>query len=479
MYLFFQNTSIVVFPENGILGYGLTERHILAPYLEYIPEIDNGENGGINLCSENDTADLTPVQHRLSCLAKTYHVYLIANIGEVKDCSSQVKCPSDGHYQYLTNVAYDWNGNFLVKYRRMHNVYNHLIATDKPEETDFAVFQTPFGKFGLCSSQDLVYKEPGISLVEKHKIDHLVLPTIWRDKLPLWSAIGLHSSWARTMSVNILAAGAHIPFWTMTGSGLYSPKGVVSYYRRKSHYAGKVVVDAVCKDPTAYFSKSRNSGSCFSEFQKPNFNKREKLVQVNDDDMFYEDIYGDMILFTEMTKKYGSLTMCYNDTTVCCSLTYAISSKAQGESFFFGVYNGLHRTTQFESSPDFHLQTCLVMNVKRRMKSNTDKPKSEKYRVNTIFDSLIMNGSFNTAYVYPQVIGSGVTLLPREWDFFQGQLFTTKKLSTGLLTASLVARPYQWDPNETTPVNSCHTCVFSHTVIYMYAAFTTTLALYF
>ena len=62
----------------------------------------------------------TPVQARLSCLAKNNSIYVVANMGDKKPCtSSHSKCPANGHYQYNTNVVYDKMGKLVARYHKV------------------------------------------------------------------------------------------------------------------------------------------------------------------------------------------------------------------------------------------------------------------------------------------------------------------------------------------------------------------------
>lgn len=69
----------------------------------------------------------TPVLERLSCMARNNSIYVVANIGDKKSCnSSDPSCPSDGRYQYNTDVVFDSEGKLVARY---HKVKRHFGIT--------------------------------------------------------------------------------------------------------------------------------------------------------------------------------------------------------------------------------------------------------------------------------------------------------------------------------------------------------------
>ena len=92
-----------MFPEYGLTGFGYT-RDSFKPFLENIPD---PQKVNWNACQDQEANSTTPILYRLSCLAKTYDMYVVVNMVDIKQCNNSIDehCPADGRYQYNTNVA--------------------------------------------------------------------------------------------------------------------------------------------------------------------------------------------------------------------------------------------------------------------------------------------------------------------------------------------------------------------------------------
>ena len=428
---FLQNASIIVFPEYGLTGFGYT-RDSFQPFLEDIPD---PKKTSWNACEEPKANSSSPILHRLSCLAKTYDMYLVVNMGDVKPCnkSTDENCPSDGRYQYNTNVVFDDKGNLVARYHKQHPFLNEMKVVNRPLTPEFITFDTPFGKFGTFVCFDALFHDPAIPLVTKHKVDHIVFPTAWFDVVPLFAAIGFHGSWARGMQVNFLSANSHVPEVLNTGSGLYSPTGAKKYYRSLSAN-GSLSVATLPKSP-----RDRPSGT-------PVVNATKIQEGNAGQDSFYSDLFGDLFLFKELKKPEGTLDVCYNGSSICCSLTYEMVEKRSDEMYALGVFDGLHIL-----EGQYYLQICTLIKCLGLSRNSCGQ---RVYNASTIFKSFTLHGSLGTQYIYPQVLADGVSLLPGEWDHGVPvtHLQTKQQLTKGLLTAALFGRLYELDdgPRPTT-----------------------------
>nr|KAF6363918.1 vanin 2 [Pipistrellus kuhlii] len=141
-----QGAQIIVTPEDALYGWKFT-RETIFPYLE---DIQDPRVAWIP-CQDPHRFGDTPVQARLSCLAKNNSIYVLANIGDKKPCNSHKStCPPNGYYQYNTNVVYDAKGQLVARYHK-YNLYSEP-QFDAPENPELVTFNTAFGKqWYLCT----------------------------------------------------------------------------------------------------------------------------------------------------------------------------------------------------------------------------------------------------------------------------------------------------------------------------------------
>ena len=419
-----QNANIIVFPEYGLTGFGYT-RESFRPFLEDIPD---PKKISWNACRDPQANSSTPILHRLSCLAKAYDMYLVVNMGDIKICNETTDkhCPTDGRYQYNTNVIFDNNGNLVARYHKQHPFLNEMKVVNRPLVPEYITFDTPFGKFGTFICFDALFHDPAVPLVTQYKVDHIVFPTAWFDVLPLFAAIGFHGSWARGMEVNFLGANTHVPQFLNTGSGIYSPTGAKKYYRSLTAN-GSLSIATLLKEP-------KNRPHNVSVENTGNIQEMK-----TNEDSFYSDLFGDLFLFKELSKPEGTLEVCYNESDTCCSLTYKMAEKRADEMYAVGVFDGLHTR-----EGQYYLRICTLIKCLGLSRESCGQ---RAYNASTIFESFTLHGKLSTEYVYPQVVADGVTLLSGEWDHNipVTHLQSKQKLSKGLLTAALFGRVYELD----------------------------------
>lgn len=76
---------------------------------------------------------------------------------------SDPNCPSDGRYQYNTELVFDERGVLIAVYHKSHPY--HIFCFDKPDPFDVVTFNTSFGvTFGVFVCLDIAYSEPADAL---------------------------------------------------------------------------------------------------------------------------------------------------------------------------------------------------------------------------------------------------------------------------------------------------------------------------
>ncbi|XP_053143685.1 pantetheinase-like isoform X2 [Hemicordylus capensis] len=343
-----QGAHIIVTPEDGIYGWVFT-RQTLYPYLETIPDPQINWNP----CIDPERFGSTQVQERLSCIARNYSIYVVANMGDKKPCNgSDPKCPSDGRYQYNTNVVYDSEGKFVARYHK-YNLFATETQFNYPKEPEFITFNTSFGKFGMFTCADaLNFREPAISLVERFHVDSIVFPTAWMNTLPLLDAIQFHSAWAMGMRVNFLSANIHKPSLDITGSGIFAPDGPKVYHYDMKTQKGKLLLTELDIHPR------------LSPTYPPPVNWSVYASSVKDvspkTPVFNGTIYNDTFTFTELSREAGNYTVCQKG--LCCYLSYKMAEKRKDEVYALGAFDELHVV-----EGEYYLQICTLLKCK-----NTD-----------------------------------------------------------------------------------------------------------
>lgn len=451
--LFKQKVDILVFPEDGIYGVGFT-RSSIYPYLEAIPD---PEVVTWSACTHPHSYPETDVQHSLSCMAKRNKMYIVANMGDKIACHTKTdpKCPPDGRYQYNTGVVFDPDGVLVAKYHKRNLFFEFQF--DTPDAKSVFV-DTPFGRLGVIICFDALFHDPAINLVMDHNVTTILFPTAWMDLLPIVSAVGYHSSFARGLGINMLGANIHYPEYRFHGSGIYTPNGINSfYYNDTTDSPGKLLVSDlnIIKKPLIKNEDGLNMVG--SNSLKTEFSKGSKVIpktiskNQNTDQEFQSYMYGDLYTFKSLTEKNGTVEVC--DGKVCCYLSYEMDTTNDhdhSDLFAFGVFNGLHTY-----DGKFYFQVCSLLRCSDS--ANKSSCGNGTSTSSTVFKSLHMIGHFQTKFIYPQVMlskdGHLEPAISSQWNFRKSTP-TVKSIEslTGfdnpLLSASLFGHYYQKDGTE-------------------------------
>ncbi|ELW69447.1 Pantetheinase [Tupaia chinensis] len=386
-----QGAHIIVTPEDAIYGWNFT-RETLYPYLEDIPDPQ------VNWipCNDPNRFGHAPVQERLSCLAKSNSIYVVANIGDKKPCNtSDSECPHDGRYQYNTDVVFDSQGQLVARYHKQ-NLFMGEEQFNKPKEPEVVTFNTSFGRFGIFTCFDILFHDPAVALVKDFLVDTILFPTAWMNVLPHLSAIEFHSAWAMGMGVNFLASNIHYPSKKMTGSGIYAPGSPRVFHYDMKTEEGKLLLsqlDSHPPQPTAV-----NWTSYASSIDAVTMGNQE----------FKGIIFFDEFTFVKLTEVTGNYTVCQKD--LCCHLSYEMSEKRSDEVYVLGAFDGLHTV-----EGHYYLQICTLLKCKTT-DLNTCGDSVET--ASTRFEMFSLSGTFRTQYVFPEVLLSEIQLAPGEFQHY-------------------------------------------------------------
>ncbi|XP_045355603.1 pantetheinase isoform X1 [Leopardus geoffroyi] len=414
-----QGAHIIVTPEDGIYGWNFN-RETIYPYLEDIPD------PRVNWipCNYPNRFGHTPVQERLSCLAKHNSIYVVANIGDKKPCNaSDPQCPPDGRYQYNTDVVFDSQGKLVARYHK----YNLFMGEDQfnvPKKPEVVTFDTIFGRFGIFTCFDILFHDPAVTLLKDFHVDTIVFPTAWMNVLPHLSAIEFHSAWAVGMGVNFLAANIHHPQKRMTGSGIYAPDSPRAFHYDMKTKEGKLLISRL--NSSSYDPGVVNWASYASSIKAFSTGNQE----------FKSNAFFDEFTFLELTRVTGNYTVCQKE--LCCHLSYKMSEKKPDEVYALGAFDGLHIV---EGS--YYLQICTLLKCKTpNLRTCGDAVESASTR----FEMFSLSGTFGTQYVFPEVLLSDSQLAPGEFQVSSdGRLFSVKPPSGPVLTVTLFGRLYEKD----------------------------------
>ena len=388
-----RGVQIVVFPEDAILGNGFFSREAITPYLENIPSIESGVV--VNPCKDSEVFKDHPILSRLSCLAQDYGVVLVANMGDIQNCTGSVNCPPDGHFQFNTNVVFEADGTLIAKYHKI-NLYageHKIFDSGSVLNNSYCIsFQTSFGvTFGTFTCYDVLFREPGNCLLDKG-IKNFVLPTEWGSSFPYYMSVAVQQSWSRKHGVNFLAANMHFSFSYSTGSGLYAA-GLAKHYYIYGHYwiggIGYPIITELHDDPKDEAANETQYAEIAVVGEAPSkTNTYLKFSLLNGTQGVAYSTYTDG-----------------NGTSVTCTLKYSMGST--DETFALGSYAG-----PSIDDPNFSYSVCTL--VKCSTLEKCGEPVDD-YQSNTVFGEIQLTALFPPTVtnddVYMNVLGSYLELL--------------------------------------------------------------------
>ncbi|KAM9340273.1 biotinidase [Symphorus nematophorus] len=445
-----QGAQILVFPEDGLQGFNFS-RSCISGYLETIPD---PQQESWNPCTEPAKYNNTEVLQRLSCMARNHNLYLVANMADLQPCPLKTvpssTCPSDGRWQFNTNVVLRSDGLLVARYHK-HNLYFEE-AFDKPPQPEVITFDTPFaGRFGLITCFDILFHEPTVTLVEKG-VRQLIFPTAWMNQLPLLDTIQFQRAFSLGANVTLLAANIRNDQLIMTGSGIYTPFSATYHHaQRGDPEEGKLLVARVpVLDPLwvgqsvateegdeSTPSTATESGYCHKDTCVDSPPPDTPSVSTSSS-TFISSMMYDPFTFVLLKETEGEVKVC--NGTFCCYLQYqGLPQGTNKELYALGAFAGTHTV-----NGRYAVQVCALV---RCAGSDATSCGQEVEEAESKIDFLL-EGRFGTRYVYPSVLASKLVLEQPEHleTAVDGRVrMKHSNMTGGLVTACLYGRMYHLD----------------------------------
>ncbi|KAM9838273.1 biotinidase [Aulostomus maculatus] len=431
-----QGAQILVFPEDGLQGFNFTRSSIFS-YLETVPDPQQEE---WNPCREPGRHNTTEVLQRLSCMARRYNLYLVANMADLQPCPLKTEppssCPPDGRWQFNTNVVFRSDGLLVARYHK-HNLYFEE-AFDGPPQLEVITFDTPFaGRFGLITCFDILFQEPVITLLERG-VRQLIFPAAWMNQLPLLDLIQFQRAFSLSANVTLLSPNIRNDRLIMTGSGIYTPLTATYHHAQKGDpEEGRLLVARV---PVLEPQWEGGAGSESTMYASSRFCQQDSCSPTLplSSSTFTSTMMHDPFTFILLNNTEGDLRVC--DGRFCCHLQYwHLPQGGSKELYALGAFAGTHTV-----NGRYAVQVCAVV---RCAGLDTSSCGQEVEEAESKMD-FVLEGVFGTKYVYPSVLASRLVLeQPDHVEKTVDGRVTMKhsNMTGGLVTACLYGRMYHLD----------------------------------
>ncbi|CAL1273193.1 unnamed protein product [Larinioides sclopetarius] len=428
-----KGADIIVFPEYGVVPYDTRKR--MKQFLENVPNPLEVET---TPCSTPDMYTDRPVLYTLSCIAQYNSMYVVANMGDIQNCTGDPDCPADGTYHFNTNVVFDRSGTLLLKYHKEHPFFEQGI--DIPKEKQVPVFKTDFGTFATFICFDIVFKRI-TEIARLPSVEGIAFPTMWIDTVPQFISVEYFQAWAMGNNITLLAANRQVPIEASLGSGIFDGRKGALTYTLNPDGISKLVVANVARPGT---SKISPDASITAITSNATWDWTDDGKDVPDECSIksgypcQRETMLQNYTFIKLNKAYGDVEACNNG--LCCKLSY--TSYGLRENYYLGVFNG---TYNIQNTYHFCEEACLLVRCEDQNGILCSRfPLTSTTQFHTVF----LRGNFTSDYVYPSVLSSGVRLVSTKyWQQYPDKSIITRNYAgIGYTTVGLTGRCYSKDP---------------------------------
>lgn len=422
--------DIIVFPELGLFtsqsstDKNLTLRQIIRGFSDDIPD---PQKELVNPCTR--VCDQV-ILGSLSCIAKENGIYLVAQVSDVKPCtSSDSGCRGDGFKLFNTQVAFDRQGNLVARYHKYH-LYGEF-QNEVPDEQELVYFDTDFGaRIGMYICFDRLFHDPIVSLAEKHNVTTMALSTWWFDEYPFLMSHQIDESWAKGLGVNIITSNIKLPSIGSTGSGIFPPGKRHSAYTHapSTHPNSRHSIQVIANAPI----DPKSNAKCDPSARVIEHNSLPE-VKGGHYKAFYRDL-GEVVTKPIVEPEAKGEQVC--DGGFCCTLDYKIKGKTV-TNMLMGAKNRM-RIGYLESHYQTYEQACFVL----AYDSDAGKYLNQS---SIVFQELRMSGDFESKYQYASGLGNNFVLVkPQDLEASPDSLIV--RHDEPLIYAGIYSRVYDRDP---------------------------------
>ncbi|GBM14886.1 Pantetheinase, partial [Araneus ventricosus] len=338
-----KEADIIVFPEYGIIP--PRGRNEIRVYLEDIPDPMQAD---INPCNEKERFPKHPILTGLSCIAQFHSIFVVGNMGDIKNCNVEDSCPSDGAFHFNTNVVFDRNGTMLLKYHKEHLFFE--AGVDPAREQSDPIFETDFGTFATFTCFDILFEKMS-KIAHLPFVDGFVFPTFWVNTNPQFTSVQLWMSWSLGHNTTLMASNIQLPGEYSMGSGIFHGQFGPLAYTLNPDGKSKLAVARVPRGSYPFIpSDSSVTEITLEKTRKAAFDGKDIRKMCSTYVLDYPDDankdYRCMEEFTtyynlvKLTEPSGQVEACHNG--MCCSVDY--SAENMEDNFYLGVYNGTHNS---------------------------------------------------------------------------------------------------------------------------------------